>query len=67
MRDPEDEFLPGITYAMIHAALEAETPAEKREAAISWAYGNAALSNPDVTREMVEAAYDRIHGPKEPT
>ncbi len=29
-----------------------------REAAISFVYGNCKLSNPSVTREMVEAAYD---------
>lgn len=30
-----------------------------REERISWAYSNAVLSNPDVTREMVERAVDR--------
>jgi hypothetical protein len=34
------------------------TEEERREQAISFAYGNTALSNPDVTREMVERAYD---------
>jgi hypothetical protein len=31
---------------------------ERRRQAISFAYGNAKLSNPNVTREMVERAYE---------
>ncbi len=30
-----------------------------REEMIDWAYGNVAIHNPAVTREMVAAAYDR--------
>jgi hypothetical protein len=29
-----------------------------REEKIDWAYGNTVIENQDVTREMVEAAYD---------
>lgn len=46
-----------------------QTPEEKeqmvREQSISFAYGNVALHNPDVTREMVEEVYDRRHGKDE--
>lgn len=38
------------------------TPAERREQRISWAYGNVALSNPSVTREMVERIHDEMYG-----
>ncbi len=51
--------------ARFNALSPEEQRAKRRARAISWAYGNAALSNPDVTREMVEAAYDRLHD--EPT
>lgn len=41
-------------------AYNAMTPAQKREMhraqRISWVYGNLALSNPDITREIVEKA-----------
>lgn len=35
------------------------TEAEKREQAISFAYGNASMSNPNITREMVAEIYDK--------
>lgn len=35
-----------------------------RDQAISFAYGNTHMSNPAVTREMVAAAYDRLHPPE---
>ncbi|HEY4506640.1 MAG TPA: hypothetical protein VJH71_00515 [Candidatus Paceibacterota bacterium] len=41
------------------------TPEERREQAISFAYGNLSLSSPNITREMVEEAYEEIHGPKQ--
>ncbi len=47
--------------ARFNALSPEEQRAERRAMAISWAYGNAALSNPDVTRETVEEAYDRLH------
>jgi hypothetical protein len=34
------------------------TSEEQREQRISWVYGNCRLSNPEVTREMVENAVD---------
>ena len=37
------------------------TPEEQRMQAISFAFGNASLDNPNVTREMVEKAYDELH------
>lgn len=39
------------------------TDKDKREQRISWVYGNCALSNPKVTREMAEAAVDSVFGP----
>ena len=36
------------------------TPAEKRAQAISFAYGNAKIENPHITREMVAEAYDKL-------
>jgi len=38
------------------------TPEELREQRISWAYGNAAIDNPSITREMVEREYDKLYG-----
>jgi len=37
------------------------SPAEMREQTISFAYGNLALHNSTITREMVEQAYDQMH------
>lgn len=34
---------------------------DKRDYVIDFAYGNASMENPKVTREMVTRAYDRIH------
>lgn len=38
------------------------TPAQLREQRISWAYGNCAIENPTITREMVERIHDEIYG-----
>jgi hypothetical protein len=35
--------------------------AERREQAISFAYGNVSLHNPSITKEMVAKAYDELH------
>lgn len=37
------------------------TSEEKRVQAISFAYGNTAIENPTITREMIEREYDRLH------
>lgn len=37
---------------------------DRRQHAVSFTYGNLALSNPLVTREMVERAYDRLYAKK---
>jgi len=37
------------------------TPEEKKEQAISFAFGNANLSDPTITREDIVEAYKRIH------
>ena len=42
-----------------------EQAAYRRQQAISFAYGSVRLSNPDVTIEMVEREYDRLHPAKE--
>ena len=36
------------------------TPEEREEQRRSFAYGNAALSNPNITREMVDDAAERL-------
>lgn len=36
------------------------SPAEKEEQRRCWAHGNVALSNPAVTREVVDAAADEL-------
>lgn len=38
------------------------TPAEHRAHAISFAWGNLALDGCNVTRKMLEAEYERLHG-----
>lgn len=43
-------------------ALGPMTPTELREQRISFAYGNAAIDNPRITRKMVEEEYDRLYG-----
>lgn len=40
-------------------------PEQRRERVIDFAYGNAALENPRITREMVRRAYDRLHAEDE--
>jgi len=45
------------------ATFNAMPPAERREhlraQRISWVYGNLAISNPNITREMVEQAAEK--------
>lgn len=50
--------------ALIKAALAAPpmTPAQLREQRISFAYGNCAIENPNVTKEMVERIHDEMYG-----
>lgn len=51
---------------LAQAAFEALSPEEqkvyRREQAISFVYGNLAIDNENITREMVEKAYDEAHG-----
>jgi hypothetical protein len=56
-----------MTYDEMLEALRGYTmtAAEKREHAISFVYGNCVLSNPNVTREMVERAWDERHARNE--
>lgn len=50
--------------ALLKAAcnLPPMTPVQRRAQRISWAYGNCALDNSSITREMVERAYDEMYG-----
>lgn len=41
------------------------TAAELRDQRISWAYGNCAIENPNVTKEMVERIHDEMYGKPE--
>jgi len=41
------------------------TPAQLREQRISWTYGNCAIDNPSITREMVEHIHDEMYGKPE--
>jgi hypothetical protein len=56
-----------MTYDEMLEAIRGYKPtaAEKREHDISFAYGNCVLSNPNVTREMVERAWDERHARNE--
>lgn len=38
------------------------TAAEIRAQRISFAYGNCAIDNPDITKEMVERIHDEMYG-----
>ena len=38
---------------------------EKKEQDINFAYGNAKLSNNNITREMIENSYNKMHNQKE--
>lgn len=38
------------------------TPAQLRAQRISWAYGNCAIENPRITREMIERIHDEMYG-----
>lgn len=38
------------------------TPEEIREQRISFAYGNALIENPKITRETIEEAHRKIYG-----
>lgn len=53
--------------ALLKAArdLPPMTPAQLREQRISFAYGNCAIENPNVTREMVERIHDEMYGKPE--
>ncbi len=58
--DPKLDALLAQANAKFDALSPEEKIAYRREQAISFAYGNVSLSNPDVTREMVEEAFDRL-------
>lgn len=62
--DFERDYEPGLgldELLEICRNLPPPTPEERRRQAISFAYGNVRMSNPDVTIEMVEAAFDKLH------
>lgn len=41
------------------------TPEMKRQTIISFAYGNTKMENENITKEMVEKAYDELWGKDE--
>ena len=43
------------------------TPEEKERQRRSFAYGNTAIENPRIVREMVDRAADAVNGRKEPS
>ncbi len=48
----------------IQAALRREmTPRERWLQRVSFALGNGSMSNPEITREMVEAEATKLYGP----
>ncbi|MCA1831248.1 MAG: hypothetical protein LC750_00610 [Actinobacteria bacterium] len=47
------------------ARLPPMTPTQLRAQRISWAYGNCAIENPLITREMVERIHDEMYGKPE--
>lgn len=49
---------------LLHRPIKLKTFGQAREQAISFAYGNVALDNPAITREMVAEQYDALHDPK---
>lgn len=55
------------SFRLVRAAL-ADVPQadDRREQAISFAYGNVKLHNPAITREMVAEQYDGLHPAPEP-
>ncbi len=62
MNQPELQDL--IEQAKEHQAKYPPTAADKREHAISFAYGNLVLDVPDTKREDVARAWDEMHGVK---
>jgi hypothetical protein len=40
------------------------SPAEKWDQHVSFVYGNVAMHNPEITRELVEAAATELYGPR---
>jgi hypothetical protein len=53
----------GIEELLARAKDVHMTPEEEEEQRRSWAFGNTALSNPAVTREIVDEATEKI-GPR---
>jgi hypothetical protein len=65
MRFPPQQERDSIFDSLeIQQALRCEmTPRERWQQRVSFAYGNCAESNPNVTREMVEAEAVKLYGP----
>ncbi|MEK7151661.1 MAG: hypothetical protein AAB784_03045 [Patescibacteria group bacterium] len=56
----KDVFKLSIQELLKRARMVKMTPEEIREQVISFAYGNAAIENPSVIREMFEREYDEL-------
>lgn len=55
------EISPELETLLKEAKKEKMTPQERRQQAISFAYGNGALHNPNITYSQVEKLYDELH------
>jgi hypothetical protein len=54
---------PALVQALKDAAQREMTPREKWLQRVSWVYGNLAIENPLITREMVERQAIETYGP----
>lgn len=57
--------MPSLDELIEQARKIVPTAADRRAQVISFAYGNCAIENPAITREMVEAEYDKLFGGEE--
>jgi len=62
MNKPESQWTQRERRAIetVRQISESATPEQRRAHAISWAYGNLAIEDPDVTKEDIERAYDSM-------
>ena len=53
-----------LQHLLDEARTRVMTPEEKEEQRRSFAYGNTAIENPRITREMIDGAADELGPPK---
>ena len=56
---------PELNALLDRAEQHTMTPEERAEQRISWAYGNLALHNPNITKDDVRKAAGKLYGPTE--